>query len=126
MFVKNSNKLRSKMVVKVYGSAVYGVDALTITMEVDAQPGSKVGYFIVGLPDNAVKESTDRIISAIRNNGYTRPRHKILINMAPADIRKEGSAYDLPIALGMLAATHQMKSELLSSFVIMGELSLDG
>ncbi len=114
------------MVVKVYGSAVYGVDALTITMEVDSQPGSKVGYFIVGLPDNAVKESTDRIISAIRNNGYTRPRHKILINMAPADIRKEGSAYDLPIALGMLAATHQMKSELLSSFVIMGELSLDG
>jgi len=114
------------MLVKVYGSAVQGVDAITITMEVDSQPGSQTGYFIVGLPDSAVKESVDRIISAIRNNGYERPRHKVLVNMAPADIRKAGSAYDLPIALGMLAVSGQMRQELLGRYMIMGELSLDG
>ncbi len=114
------------MLVKVFGSAVYGVDALTITMEVDAQPGSQTGYFIVGLPDNAVRESMDRIISAIKNNGYSRPRQKVLVNMAPADIRKAGSAYDLPIALGMLAVTGQMQHTKLDQYIIMGELSLDG
>jgi magnesium chelatase family protein len=114
------------MLVKVFGSAVQGVDAITITMEVDAQPGSQTGYFIVGLPDSAVKESMDRIISAIRNNGFERPRHKVLVNMAPADIRKAGSAYDLPIALGMLAVSGQMRAGRLGDFMIMGELSLDG
>lgn len=114
------------MLVKVFGSAVQGVDAITITIEVDATPGSQTGYFIVGLPDNAVKESLERIVSAIKNNGFERPRTKILVNMAPADIRKAGSAYDLPIALGMLGASKQLPSEGLSEYIIMGELSLDG
>lgn len=114
------------MLVKVFGSAVQGVDAITITIEVDATPGSQTGYFIVGLPDNAVKESIERIVSAIKNNGFERPRTKILVNMAPADIRKAGSAYDLPIALGMLGASKQLPTETLAEYVIMGELSLDG
>ncbi|MES2479871.1 MAG: YifB family Mg chelatase-like AAA ATPase [Bacteroidota bacterium] len=114
------------MLVKVFGSAVQGVDAITITIEVDATPGGQTGYFIVGLPDNAVKESIERIVSAIKNNGFERPRTKILVNMAPADIRKAGSAYDLPIALGMLGASKQLPSEGLSEYIIMGELSLDG
>ncbi|HTN45577.1 MAG TPA: YifB family Mg chelatase-like AAA ATPase [Flavipsychrobacter sp.] len=112
------------MLVKVFGSAVYGVDAITITMEVDLVPGS--GYFIVGLPDNAVKESVDRILSALKNNGLEKPRVKVVVNMAPADIRKAGSAYDLPIAIGLLAATEQIPHERLQEYVIMGELSLDG
>ncbi|WP_222164973.1 YifB family Mg chelatase-like AAA ATPase [Edaphocola aurantiacus] len=112
------------MLVKLFGSAVYGVSAMTITIEVDTIPGS--GYFIVGLPDNAVKESVDRILSAFKNNDYKSPRYKMVINMAPADIRKAGSAYDLPIAIGMLAATEQLTSSLLASYVIMGELQLDG
>ncbi|XZF13212.1 YifB family Mg chelatase-like AAA ATPase [Chitinophagaceae bacterium MMS25-I14] len=114
------------MLVKVFGSAVYGVEAMTITIEVDAQPGSQTGYFIVGLPDNAVKESLDRIVSAIKNNGYDRPRTKVLVNMAPADIKKAGSAYDLPIAMGMLAVSGQLNQENLHEYIIMGELSLDG
>lgn len=114
------------MLVKVFGSAVYGVEAMTITIEVDAQSGSQTGYFIVGLPDNAVKESLDRIIAAIKNIGYERPRTKVLVNMAPADIRKAGSAYDLPIALGMLAVSKQMNADTLQDYIIMGELSLDG
>lgn len=114
------------MLVKVYGSAVYGVEALTITIEVDIISGAVPGYFIVGLPDNAVKESTDRVLSAIKNSGYERPRNKVVINMAPADIKKAGSAYDLPIAIGMLAATGQLPTEQLGEYIIMGELSLDG
>ncbi|MBC7553634.1 MAG: YifB family Mg chelatase-like AAA ATPase [Taibaiella sp.] len=113
------------MLVKVFGSAVYGVDAITITIEVDT-PGGQIGVFIVGLPDSAVKESTDRVISAILNNGFERPRGRIVINMAPADIKKAGAAYDLPIALGMLAAGGQLRAEQLNEYVIMGELSLDG
>lgn len=114
------------MLVKVFGSAVHGVEAITITIEVDATAGGQTGYFIVGLPDNAVKESIERIVSAIKNNGFERPRTKILVNMAPADIRKEGSAYDLPIAIGMLAASKQISTDALADYVIMGELSLDG
>ncbi len=113
------------MLVKLFGSAVYGVDAITITVEVDT-PGGAIGVYIVGLPDNAVKESTDRVISAIQNSGYDRPRGRIVINMAPADIKKAGAAYDLPIALGILAATAQMPNERLAEYVVMGELSLDG
>jgi magnesium chelatase family protein len=112
------------MLVKLFGSAVHGVDALTITIEVDTLPGS--GYFIVGLPDNAVKESIDRILSAYKNNGFKIPRYKMVVNMAPADIRKAGSAYDLPIAIGMLAATEQIENERFGDFVIMGELQMDG
>lgn len=112
------------MLVKVFGSAVYGVDAMTITIEVDTAAGT--GYYIVGLPDNAVKESVDRVLSAIRNNELERPRGKVLVNMAPADIKKAGSAYDLPLAIGMLAATEQLPSDRLGEYVIMGELSFDG
>ncbi len=113
------------MLVKLFGSAVYGVDAKTITVEVDT-PGGVIGVFIVGLPDNAVKESTDRVISAIQNSGFDRPRARIVINMAPADIKKAGAAYDLPIALSILAATAQIPQDQLHDYVIMGELSLDG
>lgn len=113
------------MLVKTFGSAVYGVDAITITIEVDT-PGGQMAYVIVGLPDNAVKESIERIISAIKNVGYERPRAKIVVNMAPADIKKVGAAYDLPIAIGWLAATGQLPSEELGQYIMMGELSLDG
>ncbi|MBN1187214.1 MAG: YifB family Mg chelatase-like AAA ATPase [Bacteroidales bacterium] len=112
------------MLVKTFGSAVYGIDAEIITIEVNAIQGSK--FFLVGLPDNAVKESQQRVESALKTNGYKWPGKKIIINMAPADIRKEGSAYDLPIALGILAASNQIQSEILSEYIIMGELSLDG
>lgn len=114
------------MLVKVFGSAVYGVEAITITIEVDIIGGGLTGYFIVGLPDNAVKESTERVLSAIKNTGYERPRNKVVVNMAPADIKKAGSAYDLPIALGMLAASGQIPASGLDEYIIMGELSLDG
>jgi magnesium chelatase family protein len=112
------------MMVKVYGSAVYGVEAITITIEVDVTKG--LGHTIVGLPDNAVKESMQRIESAIKNNSLEMPRQKILVNLAPADIRKAGSAYDLPIAMGILAGSNQISAEIISKYIIMGELSLDG
>jgi magnesium chelatase family protein len=112
------------MLVKTFGSAVYGVEAATITVEVHVGQGSK--YFLVGLPDNAVKESEQRIESALKNIGFRKPRQRIVVNMAPADIRKEGSAYDLTIACGILAASEQMPMEGLEEYVIMGELSLDG
>ncbi len=116
------------MLVKTYGSAVYGVDARTITVEVnvDGQVGSGLGYFLVGLPDSAVKEGYQRIQAAVKNSGLRLPRLNTTVNMAPADIRKEGSAYDLPIAIGMLAGMKQMAATLIGDFVMMGELSLDG
>lgn len=113
------------MLVKTYGSAVYGIQAITITIEVNLS-GGKPAYFIVGLPDNAVRESLQRVESALQTNGYRMPRQKIVVNMAPADIRKEGSAYDLTIATGVLAASGQIASEELEKYLIMGELSLDG
>ncbi len=112
------------MLVKTYGSAVQGIDAVTITIEVNIDNG--VNFMMVGLPDSAVKESHQRIEAALRNNGYKIPGKKIIINMAPADIRKEGSAYDLSIAVGILAASGQIKSEEVDKYIIMGELSLDG
>lgn len=112
------------MLVKTFGSAVFGVDALTITIEVSIGGGNK--YHIVGLPDNAIKESLRRIESAIQTAGLRMPRQKIVVNLAPADIRKEGSAYDLPIAVGILAASGQLEGEDLDKYFIMGELSLDG
>jgi len=112
------------MLIKTYGSAVYGIDATTITIEVNVFNG--VRFSIVGLPDNAVKESQQRIESALREVGYKIPGRKIIINMAPADIRKEGSAYDLPLAIGILAGTEQITCPDLSKYIIMGELSLDG
>lgn len=114
------------MMVKVYGSAVHGVDALKITIEVDSVSSQLPAFSIVGLPDSAVKESVDRIVSAIKNNGYDRPRSRVVVNMAPADIKKAGSAYDLPIAIGMLGMMEQMRTDRLQDYVIMGELSLDG
>jgi magnesium chelatase family protein len=112
------------MLVKTYASAVYGIDAAIITIEVNVSKG--INFFLVGLPDNAVKESKQRMESAIKTLGYSWPGKRIVINMAPADIRKEGSAYDLPLALGILAASEQVKSDRLKDYVMMGELSLDG
>ncbi len=115
----------SMALIKTFGSAVMGVSAYTITVEVDVTPG-QTGYYLVGLPDSAVKEGQQRIESAILNSGYKYPRYKCVINMAPADIRKEGSAYDLTIAAGFLSATGQLHHELLEKYILMGELSLDG
>lgn len=112
------------MLTKVYGSAVFGVEATTITVEVNIDKG--IGYHLVGLPDNAIKESNFRIAAALKNNGYGIPGKKLTLNMAPADMRKEGSAYDLTLALGILSASAQIKSGDIEKYVIMGELSLDG
>jgi magnesium chelatase family protein len=112
------------MLVKTFGSAVQGINATTITIEVSVSQG--INFHLVGLPDSAVKESQQRIDSALRTNGYKIPGKKIVINMAPADIRKEGSAYDLPLAIGILAASEQIKPEKAEEYMIMGELSLDG
>ncbi|NCT10990.1 MAG: YifB family Mg chelatase-like AAA ATPase [Flavobacteriia bacterium] len=112
------------MLVKVYGSAVFGIEATTITVEVNIDKG--VGYHLVGLPDKAVTESSFRISAALKNNNYSLPGKKIIINMAPADIRKEGAAYDLTLAVGILAASHQIISNEIDKYIIMGELSLDG
>ena len=114
------------MLVKTYAAAVHGISATTITIEVSCTKG--IQFFLVGLPDVAVRESHERIISALQVNGFKFPRSRIVINMAPADIRKEGSAYDLPLAIGILAAAGEIgiKNERLDKFVLMGELSLDG
>lgn len=113
------------MLVKTFGSAVYGVEAITITIEVNVSAGQH--YFIVGLPDNAVKESLQRLESAIKTNGLYMPRTKLVVNLAPADIKKTGSAFDLPMAIGVLGASEQIaEPERLADYVIMGELSLDG
>ena len=112
------------MLVKVFGSAVFGVEATTITVEVNIDKG--IAYHLVGLPDNAIKESSYRISAALNNNGYKLPGKKITINMAPADLRKEGSAYDLTIAMGILSASKQIQAKNLEDYIIMGELSLDG
>ena len=112
------------MLIKTFGSAVQGVNAYTVTVEVSVSAGAK--YFLVGLPDNAIKEGEQRIESALAQYGYKLKRQKTIINMAPADIRKEGAAYDLTIAMGMLAAGGQMVADKLSQYMIMGELSLDG
>lgn len=112
------------MLAKTFGSAVYGVDAFTITIEVNVGSGTK--FFMVGLPDSAVKESEQRVESALKQNGFAMPRQKVVVNLAPADIKKEGSSYDLPIAIGILEASGQIASENLEDYIIMGELSLDG
>ena len=112
------------MLVKVYAAALQGIDATIVTIEVNSSRGIK--FFLVGLPDSAVKESHERIISALQVNGYRFPSRQIVVNMAPADIRKEGSAYDLPLAIGILASAGEVSEEKLSKFLIMGELSLDG
>lgn len=112
------------MLVKVYGAAVQGIDATIVTIEVNSSRGIK--FFLVGLPDSAVKESHERIISALQVNGYKFPSRQIVVNMAPADIRKEGSSYDLPLAIGILASAGEVSTKKLSQYLIIGELSLDG
>tara|TARA_R110002050_G_scaffold147559_2_gene273411 strand:+ start:23219 stop:24757 length:1539 start_codon:yes stop_codon:yes gene_type:complete len=112
------------MLIKTYGSAVYGVDASTITVEINIDQG--INFYLVGLPDSAIKESQHRIVAALKNNDFRWPGFRITVNLAPADIRKEGSAYDLPIAIGILAASDQVFFPDLDSFIIVGELSLDG
>ena len=112
------------MLIKTYGSALQGVNAITITVEVNVSQG--INFHLVGLPDNAVKESQQRIDAALKQNGYKIPGKKVVINMAPADIRKEGSAYDLTIAMGILAASGQISANEIDRYLIMGELSLDG
>jgi len=112
------------MLIKAYGSAVHGINATIITIEVNITYG--IRFFIVGLADNAVKESQKRIESAMVTNDFEWPRTRVVVNMAPADIRKEGASYDLPLALGILAASKQLRADLLSDYLVVGELSLDG
>jgi magnesium chelatase family protein len=112
------------MLVKTFGSAVHGIKATTITIEVSV--GKGINFFLVGLPDSAVRESQQRIATALESNKFKMPKQRVVINMAPADIRKEGAAYDLPLAIGILAASEQLNPGLLADYVVMGELSLDG
>ena len=113
-----------EMLVKLFGAAVQGIDATLITIEVNCSRG--IRFMLVGLPDTSVKESHERIVSAIEVNGLKFPRQQIVINMSPADIRKEGSAYDLPLAVGILAASGSISASKLGDYLMMGELSLDG
>jgi magnesium chelatase family protein len=112
------------MLVKTYSSAVFGINATTITIEVNL--GIGINFYLVGLPDSAVKESQQRIKAAFKNNDLKFPGREITVNMAPADIRKEGSVFDLPIAIGILAVSEQVKTEFLDKYLLIGELSLDG
>ena len=112
------------MLVKTFGCAIIGINAIIVTIEVNSDKG--IQYFLVGLPDIAVKESQQRIIASLTNLGYKFPKKRITINMAPADIRKEGAAYDLALAIGVMAVSEQVDVSLLNQYVIMGELSLDG
>jgi len=112
------------MLAKVVGSAVYGVNASLITVETSVVQGTK--FYMVGLPDNAVKESQRRVEAALKFNQYWMPRQKVIVNLAPADTRKEGTAFDLPIALGILKASDQIEAPKLDQYLIMGELALDG
>ena len=112
------------MLVKSFGSAVFGIEATTITIEVNIDKG--ISFILVGLPDSAVKESQQRIKAALSNNGYKYPMKEITVNMAPADIRKEGSTFDLPIGIAIMAASEQVKTDSLGDYILLGELSLDG
>ena len=112
------------MLTKIFGAAVHGIDAIIVTIEVSVDTG--IGYTIVGLPDAAVKESNERIRTALKQCGQNFPHRQVVINMSPADVRKEGAAYDLPLAIGILAADGKINSDRLGRFMIMGELSLDG
>lgn len=112
------------MLVKVIGACMQGLDAIPVTVEVDASPGFK--FFMVGLPDNAVKESHERVVSAIHNSGFKFPSKQFTINLSPADVKKEGSGFDLPLAIGILATEGVVKPDLIPSTLLVGELSLDG
>lgn len=112
------------MLVKSFGCAIVGINAIIVTIEVNSEKG--IQFFLVGLPDNSVKESQQRILASFSNLGYKFPRKRLTINMAPADIRKEGAAYDLPLAIGIMAVSNQVEVSKLEQFILMGELSLDG
>lgn len=112
------------MLTKLFGAAVQVINATIVTIEVNSSRG--IRFFLVGLPDSAVKESHERIVSALQVNGYKFPSCQIVVNMAPADIRKEGSSYDLPLAIGILASTGTIQTDKLQHYLIIGELSLDG
>src|SRR5210317_2264377 len=112
------------MLIKTFGSAIQGIHATKITIEVNITQG--IRFFIVGLADHAIRESQQRIESAITNSGFDWPRFRVVINLAPADLRKEGTHFDLPLAVGILAASNQVSTERFNDFVILGELSLDG
>ena len=112
------------MLTKVYGSAITGIEATIVTIEVTVDKG--INFLLVGLPDSSVKESQQRISAALNHYGYKIPGKKIVINMAPADLRKEGAAYDLPLAVGILVASEQITADKIDEYIIMGELSLDG
>ena len=114
------------MLSKVLSSAVMGIDAYLVDVEVDVAARGLPFYSTVGLPDAAVKESKDRVRSALKNSGYDFPSRKITVNLAPADVKKEGPSFDLPIAIGMAAASEQMESDQLENFIMVGELALDG
>ena len=120
----NPFKSSDIMLVKTYASAVHGIDAITVTVEIDVSDG--LNFYMVGLPDSAVKESQQRIETALRTSGYRLPGKRIVVNLAPADLKKEGSAYDLAIAIGILGASGQINSDKIGDYVILGELSLDG
>jgi magnesium chelatase family protein len=113
------------MIAKTYSSAISGINAYVVQVEVDIARGLPA-FSTVGLPEGAVRESKDRVKSAIKNSGFEFPSHRITVNLAPADIKKEGSAFDLPMAVGILAATELISPERLSSYLILGELSLTG
>ena len=113
------------MLAKCRSVAVFGIEAYEVEVEVDVRGGLPEVTF-VGLPDAAVREARDRVRSALSNSGYRNPKHHTIVNLAPADIRKEGPAFDLPIAIGMLAATEQVRPEILAEYAIVGELALDG
>lgn len=112
------------MLVKAFAAALQGIHARVVTIEANCSKG--IQFYLVGLPDNAVKESHERIVSALEENGYTFPRKRLIINMAPADLKKEGAAYDLPLAIAIQAAAERIPSDKLESYIMMGELSLDG
>ena len=112
------------MLVKSFGCAIVGINAIIVTIEVNSEKG--IQFFLVGLPDNSVKESQQRILASFSNLGYKFPRKRLTINMAPADIRKEGAAYDLPLAIGIMAVSNQVEVSKLEQYILMGELSLDG
>ena len=112
------------MLIKTFAAAVCGIDAIPVTVEVSSDKG--LGFTIVGLPDAAVKESYERVRSALIEAEYGMPRHHIVVNMSPADVKKEGSAYDLPIAVGIAASSGIITAEQLSGYMLMGELALDG
>src|SRR4030066_1375786 len=113
------------MLSKLFSSATYGIDAYIVEVETHVEKQIP-SFTIVGLPDNAVKESRERVMAAIKNTGFDFPHKKITINLAPADIKKEGSSFDLPIAIGILAATEIINQNSTNDFVMLGELSLDG